>query len=88
MKPTRDIYKLRSAITNPTRLANWYLELAQKAEKQMNECSFEVLENQSKVKVMGSDIYADYLKCMNKSMNITKVFLLADAGLFALSIFL
>ena len=75
-------------ISKPTQLANWYLELAQKAEKQMNECSFEILENQSKVKVMGSDIYADYLKCMNKSMNITKVFLLADAGLFALSIFL
>ncbi|MDC0194101.1 DUF2070 family protein [Candidatus Nitrosopelagicus sp.] len=75
-------------ISKPTQLANWYLELAQKAENQMNECSFEILENQSKVKVMGSDIYADYLKCMNKSMNITKVFLLADAGLFALSIFL
>ena len=75
-------------ISKPTQLANWYLELAQKAEKQMNECSFEILENQSNVKVMGSDIYADYLKCMNKSMNITKVFLLADAGLFALSIFL
>ena len=75
-------------ISEPTQLANWYLELAQKAEKQMSECSFEILENQSKVKVMGSDIYADYLKCMNKSMNITKVFLLADAGLFALSIFL
>jgi putative membrane protein len=75
-------------ISKPTQLANWYLELAQKAETQMNECSFEILENQSKVKVMGSDIYADYLKCMNKSMNITKVFLLADAGLFGLSIFL
>ena len=75
-------------ISKPTQLSNWYLELAQKAEKQMNECSFEILENQSRVKVMGSDIYADYLKCMNKSMNITKVFLLADAGLFALSIFL
>ena len=75
-------------ISEPSQLANWYLELAQKAESQMNECSFEILENQSKVKVMGSDIYSDYLKCMNKSMNITKVFLLADAGLFALSIFL
>jgi len=40
------------------------------------------------VKVMGSDIYSDYLQCMNKSMNITKIFLLADAGLFAISIFL
>jgi putative membrane protein len=75
-------------ISEPTQLANWYLELAQKAEKQMNECGFEILENQSNVKVMGSDIYADYLKSMNKSMKITKVFLLADAGLFALSIFL
>ena len=43
-------------ISKPTQLANWYLELAQKAEKQMNECSFEILENQSKVKVMGSDL--------------------------------
>ena len=75
-------------ISKPAQLANWYLDLAQKAEKQMNACSFEILENQSKVKVMGSDIYADYLKCMNKSMKITKIFLLADAGLFAVSIFL
>ena len=54
----------------------------------MSEWIFDIIDIQSKVKVMGSDIYADYLKCMNKSMNITKVFLLADAGLFALSIFL
>ena len=84
----RNGYFQLGVISKPTQLANWYLELAQKAEKQMNECSFEILENQSNVKVMGSDIYADYLKCMNKSMNITKIFLLADAGLFALSIFL
>ena len=75
-------------VSEPTQLANWYLELAQKAEKQMNDSGFEILENQSDVKVMGSDIYADYLKSMNKSMRITKVFLLADAGLFGLSIFL
>ena len=84
----RNGYFQLGVISKPTQLANWYLELAQKAEKQMNTCSFEILENQSKVKVMGSDIYADYLKCMNKSMNITKIFLLADAGLFAVSIFL
>ena len=75
-------------ISKPEQLANWYLELAQKAEQQIKEGSFEILENQTDVKVMGSDIYSDYLKSMNKSMKITKVFLLADAGLFGISIFL
>ena len=75
-------------ISKPEQLANWYLELAQKAELQIKEGSFEILENQTDVKVMGSDIYSDYLKSMNKSMKITKVFLLADAGLFGISIFL
>ena len=75
-------------ISKPAQLANWYLELAQKAEMQMKDGSFEILENQSNVKVMGSDIYSDYLKSMNKSMSITKVFLLADLGLFIMSVFL
>ena len=75
-------------ISKPEQLANWYLELAQKAEQQIKEGSFEILENQTDVKVMGSDIYSDYLKSMNKSMKITKIFLLADAGLFGISIFL
>ena len=75
-------------ISKPEQLANWYLELAQKAEQQIKEGSFEILENQTDVKVMGSDIYSDYLKSMNKSMKITKMFLLADAGLFGISIFL
>jgi putative membrane protein len=75
-------------ISKPEQLANWYLELAQKAEQKIKEGSFEILENQTDVKVMGSDIYSDYLKSMNKSMKITKVFLLADAGLFGISIFL
>ena len=75
-------------ISKPEQLANWYLELAQKAELQIKEGSFEILENQTDVKVMGSDIYSDYLKSMNKSMKITKIFLLADAGLFGISIFL
>ena len=84
----RNGYFQLGIISKPDQLANWYLELAQKAEQQIKEGSFEILEHQSDVKVMGSDIYSDYLKSMNKSMKITKVFLLADAGLFAVSIFL
>ena len=77
----RNGYFQLGIISKPDQLANWYLELAQKAEQQIKEGSFEILEHQSDVKVMGSDIYSDYLKSMNKSMKITKVFLLADAGL-------
>ena len=75
-------------LSKPNDLANWYLELAKNAESKIKEGTFEVLEHQTNVKVMGPTIFSDYSKVMDKTMNITKWCLLADAGLFALSIFL
>ena len=54
----------------------------------MNEGTFEILEHQTNVKVMGPTIFSDLSKMMSKSLHITKWCLIADAGLFALSIFL
>ena len=54
----------------------------------MNEGTFEILEHQTNVKVMGPTIFSDLSKMMSKSLHITKWCLLADAGLFGLSILL
>ena len=54
----------------------------------MKEGEFEVLEHQTNVKVMGPTIFSDYSKIMDKTMNITKYCLIADAGLFLAAIFL
>ena len=84
----RNGYFQLGMLSKPNDLANWYLDLAKTAEAKIKEGTFEVLEHQTNVKVMGPTIFSDYSKIMDKTMNITKWCLLADAGLFAVSIFL
>ena len=75
-------------MSKPPELSNWYFDLAQKAESKIKEGEFEILEHQTNVKVMGPTIFSDYSKIMDKTMNITKYCLIADAGLFLAAIFL
>ena len=84
----RNGYHQLGVLSKPPELSNWYFDLAQKAESKIKEGSFEVLEHQTNVKVMGPTIFSDYSKIMDKTMNITKYCLIADAGLFLAAIFL
>jgi len=84
----RNGYHQLGVLSKPPELSNWYFDLAQKAESKIKEGEFEVLEHQTNVKVMGPRIFSDYSKIMDKTMNITKYCLIADAGLFLAAIFL
>ena len=84
----RNGYHQLGVLSKPPELSNWYFDLAQKAESRIKEGKFEVLEHQTNVKVMGPTIFSDYSKIMDKTMNITKYCLIADAGLFLAAIFL
>jgi putative membrane protein len=84
----RNGYHQLGVLSKPPELSNWYFDLAQKAESKIKEGEFEVLEHQTNVKVMGPTIFSDYSKIMDKTMNITKYCLIADAGLFLAAIFL
>ena len=84
----RNGYHQLGVLSKPPQLSNWYFDLAQKAESKIKEGEFEVLEHQTNVKVMGPTIFSDYSKIMDKTMNITKYCLIADAGLFLAAIFL
>ena len=84
----RNGYHQLGVLSKPPELSNWYFDLAQKAELKIKEGEFEVLEHQTNVKVMGPTIFSDYSKIMDKTMNITKYCLIADAGLFLAAIFL
>ena len=84
----RNGYHQLGVLSKPPELSNWYFDLAQKAESKIKEGSFEVLEHQTNVKVMGPTIFSEYSKIMDKTMNITKYCLIADAGLFLAAIFL
>ena len=84
----RNGYHQLGVLSKPSELSNWYFDLAKQAEEKIKESTFEVLEHQTNVKVMGPTIFSDYSKIMDKTMNITKYCLIADAGLFLAAIFL
>jgi len=84
----RNGYHQLGVLSKPPELSNWYFDLAKQAEEKIKEGEFEVLEHQTNVKVMGPTIFSDYSKIMDKTMNITKYCLIADAGLFLAAIFL
>ena len=75
-------------VTKPEDMANWYLQIAKESEKNIEPASFEILENESKVKVMGPSIFRDYSRAVDKTMSLTKGFLLGCAGFFMLTMFL
>jgi putative membrane protein len=75
-------------ITGADKLSNWLLEIAQKAENEMSTAKYEILENQTEVKIMGQGIFEDYSKALDNSLKITKVFMIGCAGLFLTSLFL
>ncbi len=75
-------------ITSADKLSSWLLEIAKKAESEIGVAKYEILENQTEVKIMGQGIYEDYSKALDKSLKITKGFMIGCVGLFLTSLFL
>lgn len=75
-------------ITNTQKISEWYLQIAEKAEKNTSAAKFEILENNSEVKIMGPKIFEDYSKALENSMKLVKIFMVGCTTLFLTSLFL
>lgn len=75
-------------ITSADKLSNWMLEIAKNAENKITAAKYEILENQTEVKIMGEGIYEDYSKALDNSLKITKGFMIGCVLLFLTSLFL
>ena len=84
----RNGYYQLGLITSAEKLAKWYLEIASVAESNTTTAKFEILENETEVKVMGQGIYEDYSKALDNSLKITKGFLIGGVIFFITSLFL
>ncbi|MEX0640441.1 MAG: DUF2070 family protein, partial [Nitrosopumilaceae archaeon] len=84
----RNGYYQFGLVTKPQDMANWYLQIAKESEKNIESASFEILENEANVKVMGPTIFRDYSRAVDKTMNLTKIFLSACSAFFLLTMFL
>ena len=84
----RNGYYQLGLITSADKLSKWFFEITKSAEANITSAKFEILENETKVKVMGQSIYEDYSKALDNSLKITKVFVLCSLGFFITSLFL
>ena len=84
----RNGYYQLGLITSGDKLSKWFIEIAQNAESKIKTAKYEILENETKVRVMGQSIYEDYSKALENSLKITKMFVIGSLGLFISSLFL
>ena len=78
----RNGYYQFGIVSKPNDVANWYLDVAKKAEKKIESASFEILEHKMNAKVVGPTIYRDYSRAIDRSMKITKGVLIGCVALF------
>ena len=83
----RNGYYQLGLITSADKLSKWFLEIAKKSET-TDTGRFEILENETKVMVMGQGIYEDYSKALDNSLKITKGFVVGGVVFFVTSLFL
>ncbi len=82
---TRMGYYQFGVLTKMQEIADWYLKLAKKAEKNMTPAKFEILEKESTVKIMGPTIIQNYSTALDKSMKLSKGFMIGSFILFLIS---
>lgn len=83
-KRTRHGYYHLGSISDVDEIAKDFRKLAQESFADIQECCFKLLSVESNIKVMGKGQFDDYSKALDRSMNITKVFL-AISTVMALS---
>ena len=84
----RQGYYQLGLITSAYKISKWLFKIAKTAETNTVSAKFEILENETKVKVMGQDIYQDYSKALDNSLKITKGFVIGGVLFFITSLFL
>ena len=86
-KRTRQGYYALGKTSNHDDIAEIYLQLSKKSIEKATSARFELLLSVSMIKVMGNRQFDDYAFALNRSMNITKVFLaITSVAFFAMLI--
>lgn len=61
---------------------SWFLQIARKAEQNLSAASFELLAQETEVKVMGAKQFDDYSKALDRAMRMTQAFLVVTTAFF------
>ena len=81
-KRNRQGYYTFGNISKPDQIANIYLQLSRKSFEKASPSTYELLSSRSAIKVMGKNQFKDYSIALEKSMNLTKIFLFITLMVF------
>jgi putative membrane protein len=81
-KRNRQGYYAFGNISKPDQVANIYLQLSRKSIEKASPSTYELLSSRSAIKVMGKNQFKDYSIALEKSMNLTKIFLVITLMVF------
>jgi putative membrane protein len=81
-KRNRQGYYTFGNFSKPQEVAKIYLQLSRESIEKASPSTFELLSNRSPIKVMGKNQFKDYSIALDKSMNITKLFLVITLLVF------
>ena len=81
-KRNRQGYYTFGNFSTPQEVVKIYLHLAEKSFEKVSPSTFELLSSRSPIKVMGKNQFKDYSIALDKSMNITKLFLVITLLVF------
>jgi putative membrane protein len=81
-KRNRQGYYTFGNLSKPEEVARIYLRLARKSIEKATPATFELLSNRSSIKVMGKNQFKDYSLALDKSMNITRFFVVITILVF------
>ena len=84
----RNGYHELGSVTKSQKLADWCLSIAKQAEENIATGKFEILENNAKVRIMGTGIFEHLSRALDNSLKMTKWFMILCTGIFLMSIFL
>jgi putative membrane protein len=75
------------SLSKAPEVVSWFLDLAKKAEQTVSPASYDLLESETNVRVMGGNQLELYSKSLDKAMRITQAFLLITTGFFIYTLF-
>ena len=83
-KRTRQGYYTLGNLSSPDKVAEMYFQISKKSIENADISTFELLSTESSIRVMGKNQFDDYSFALDKSMNITKIFLVITFALFVI----
>ena len=81
-KRTREGYFALGTTTNLDKIASAYMHLCSKAAETSADSAFELAYAQSAIKIMGKKQFEDYSSALDRSVNVTKIFIAITVASF------